>query len=97
MRYVGFLILGLAVLLSGCGQTTQENHYRQISQEQAKEMMDTQNVIIRDVREQDEYESGHILGSQLLPVNAITEPTAGAIIPEKDSVVFGILPKRKSQ
>ena len=30
-------------------------------------MMDTQEVIILDVREQDEYDSGHIPGAVLLP------------------------------
>lgn len=88
MRYIGLLIFSVAMLLSGCGETTQENHYQQISQEQAKEMMDTQEVIILDVREQDEYERGHIPNAQLLPVNLITETTAGDIIPEKDSVVL---------
>lgn len=88
MRYIGLLIFSVAMLLSGCGETTQENHYQQISQEQAKEMMDTQEVIILDVREQDEYERGHIPNAQLLPVNLITETTAGDIIPEKDSIVL---------
>ena len=40
-------------------------------QEEAKEMMDTQEVIILDVREQDEYDSGHIPGAVLLPVGSI--------------------------
>lgn len=88
MRYIGLLIFSVAMLLSGCGETTQENHYQQISQEQAKEMMDTQEVIILDVREQDEYERGHIPNAQLLPVNLITETTASDIIPEKDSIVL---------
>lgn len=88
MRYIGLLIFSVAMLLSECGETTQENHYQQISQEQAKEMMDTQEVIILDVREQDEYERGHIPNAQLLPVNLITETTASDIIPEKDSIVL---------
>ena len=41
--------------------------HQQITQEEAKEMMDTQEVIILDVREQDEYDSGHIPGAVLLP------------------------------
>ena len=51
-------------------------------------MMDTSDVIILDVREQDEYDSGHIPGAVLLPVGTISEDTAAAIIPEKDSVVL---------
>jgi len=65
-----------------------ENTYTQISQEAAKEMMDTQDVIILDVRETDEYNAGHIVNAVLLPVGTITEASASAVIPEKDSVVL---------
>lgn len=51
-------------------------------------MMDTQEVIVVDVREQDEYDSGHIPGAVLLPVGTINEETASAVIPEKDSAVL---------
>jgi len=65
-----------------------ENTYTQISQETAKEMMDTRNVIILDVRELDEYNAGHIVDAVLLPVGTITEESASTVIPEKDSVVL---------
>ena len=82
----------LLLLLTGCGGTasnaSSENDYQQISQEEAKEMMDTQDVIILDVREQDEYDSGHIPGAVLLPVGPIDEETAAEVIPEKDSTVL---------
>ena len=51
-------------------------------------MMDTQEVIVLDVREQDEYDSGHIPGAVLLPVGTINEETASAVIPEKDDTVL---------
>ena len=82
----------LLLLLTGCGGTasnaSSENDYQQISQEEAKEMMDTQEVIILDVREQDEYDSGHIPGAVLLPVGTIDKETAAEVIPEKDSTVL---------
>ena len=82
----------LLLLLTGCGGTasnsSSENDYQQISQEEAKEMMDTQDVIILDVREQDEYDSGHIPGAVLLPVGTIDETTAAEVIPEMDSTVL---------
>ena len=59
-----------------------------LTQEEAKEMMDAQEVIILDVREQDEYDSGHIPGAVLLPVGSIDEDTAAEVIPEKDSTVL---------
>ena len=65
-----------------------ENSYQQITQEAAKEMMDTQEVVILDVREQHEYDSGHVPGAVLLPVGTITEDTAAAVIDELDTVVL---------
>ena len=81
------MVLAL-LLLAGCGGSGDDTSYRQIDQETAKEMMDTQEVIILDVREQDEYDSGHIPGAVLLPVGTIDEDTAAAVIPEKDSTVL---------
>ena len=46
------------LLLTGCGGNSADG-YQQITQEEAKEMMDAQEVIILDVREQDEYDSGY--------------------------------------
>ena len=65
-----------------------ENSYQQITQEVAKEMMDTQEVVILDVREQHEYDSGHIPDAVLLPVGTIKEDTAAAVIDDLDTVVL---------
>ena len=65
-----------------------ENTYHQITQEAAKDMMDTQKAIVLDVRERDEFNAGHIPGAVLLPVGTITKDTAAAVIPELDSVVL---------
>ena len=75
------------LLLTGCSGNSADG-YQQITQEEAKEMMDTQEVIILDVREQDEYDSGHIPGAVLLPVGTIDEDTAAEVIPEKDSTCW---------
>ena len=82
------LLLAFLLVLSGCGQAPADSSYQQISQERAKEMMDTQQVLVLDVREQAEYDSGHIPGALLLPVGTIEEDTAAAVIPEKDTVVL---------
>ena len=76
------------LLLAGCGGDEKETSYQQISQEEAKEMMDAQEVVILDVLEQDEYDSGHIPNAVLLPVGTIDEDAAAAVIPEKDSTVL---------
>ena len=82
------LLIG-ALLLSGCGESKSSSAgYQQISQQDAKQMMDEQEVILLDVREQDEFDSGHIPGAVLLPVGTIDEESAAAVIPEKDSTVL---------
>ena len=87
MKRMISLLLAL-LLLAGCSGNSADGAYQQITQEEAKEMMDTQEVIILDVREQDEYDSGHIPGAVLLPVDSIDETTAAEVIPEKDSAVL---------
>ena len=88
MKRIAILLSSLLLLLTGCGGNATDGSYEQITQEAAKEMMDTQEVIVLDVREQSEYDSGHIPGAVLLPVGSIDEETATAVIPEKDSTVL---------
>ena len=88
MKRIFPLMLTMLLVLTGCGGTAAENTYQQITQEEAKNMMDTQEAIVLDVREQDEFDAGHIPGAVLLPVGTITKDTAAAVIPELDSVVL---------
>lgn len=80
-------ILASAMAMTACGAASSDA-YQHISQEKAKEMMDTQEVLILDVREQDEYDGGHIPSAVLLPVGTIDEDTAAEVIREKDSTVL---------
>ena len=89
MKRIFSLILAMLLVLTACGGTaTMKNTYQQITQQEAKVMMDTQDVIILDVREQSEYDAGHISGAILLSVGIITKKSAAAVIPELDSVVL---------
>ena len=88
MKRIFPLMLAMLLILTGCGGTAAENTYQQITQEEAKNMMDTQEAIVLDVREQDEFDAGHIPGAVLLPVGTITKDTAAVVIPELDSVVL---------
>ena len=61
--------------------------YQQISPQEAKEIMDTEeNVIILDVRTQEEYDSGHIKNAVCLPNEEISgEPE---ILPDKTQKIL---------
>lgn len=85
--FTALLTLGLA----GCGTSAQEKEpgYQQITAQEAKTMMDVgAGTIVLDVREQEEYDQGHIPGAVLLPVGEITQESASAAVPEKDTVVL---------
>ena len=83
------LVILLLLCLTGCGgNPNMANGYQQITPKEAKEMMNAQDVLILDVREQYEYDSGYISGAVLLPVGTITVESASAVIPAKDTVVL---------
>ena len=88
MKRILLLLFSLLLLLAGCSGNTADSSYQQITQEEAKEMMDTQDVVILDVREQNEYDGGHIPGAVLLPVGTIDEAAAAEVLPDKDSTVL---------
>ena len=75
------LLLAAVPMLTGCFQKIDGDgmvykSYRQISQEEAKEMMkEDDGHIVVDVRREDEFRSGHIPGAVLIPNESIgTEP-----------------------
>ena len=90
------ILLLLAICLCGCSpaaENTEEETetmavYTQISPEEAKEMMDEQEVLILDVREENEYKGGHVPGAKLLVLDSINEETAAAVIPAKDTTTL---------
>ena len=62
--------------------------YQQITPEEAKKIMDSgEEYIILDVREQDEYDSGHIPGAILIPYTEI-ENKAIEMLPDKDAQIL---------
>ena len=78
----------LIVLLVAVFFTRRTAGYRSISQQEAKAMLDKGGVVLLDVREQDEYDSGHIKGAVLLPLGTITANTAAMAIENKDTPVL---------
>ena len=69
-----FILAALAALsLTGCTKdNATDKGFVSISAQEAKDLMDTQeNYIILDVREQYEYDEGHIPGAMLIPLGSV--------------------------
>ena len=90
MKKLIFLLL-VVMMLTACGQNTKNGQgevYVNITAEEAKEIMDSEKgYIILDVREQDEYDAGHILGAILIPYTQIEEK-ANEVLPDKDQLIL---------
>ena len=87
-----WIIFLLAVMmLTACGRSdkqTQGAGYMNITAEDAKQIMDSEEgYIILDVREQDEYDAGHIPGAILIPYTQIEEK-ADEMLPDKDQLIL---------
>lgn len=87
-----WIVLLLAVLLlTACGQEKekpQEAVYLNITAEEAKEIMDSQEgYIILDVRTQEEYDQGNIPGAIVIPYEEIAE-RAAEVLPDRDRLIL---------
>ena len=79
------LLLALVLLLTACAQAAS---YEQITQEEAKQIMDTTNgYILLDTRTREEYDQSHILGALLIPHTEIAE-RAEEELPDKDQLIL---------
>ena len=79
------LLLALVLLLTACAQAAS---YEQITQEEAKQIMDTTNgYILLDTRTQEEYDQSHIPGALLIPHTEIAD-RAEEELPDKDQVIL---------
>ena len=85
------LILLAVMILTACGQDKENDQgavYVNITAEEAKQIMDTEEgYIILDVREQDEYDAGHIPGAILIPYTEIEEK-AEDVLTDKDQLIL---------
>ena len=90
-RYVALIlsIFSLVAISSCDGEpTTNPISYEQITGEQAKALMDTeQDYVIIDARTQFEYDEGHIPGAILIPEYEIAE-RAERELPNKDQLIL---------
>ena len=85
------LLIFTMLLLTACGQqneVTQEAVYMNITAQEAKELMDTQEgYIILDTRTQEEYDQGHIPGAILIPYDEVLEKAEG-ILTDKNQLIL---------
>ena len=79
------------LLLTACGQQneeTQEANSMNITAQEAKEIMDTQEgYVILDTRTQEEYDQGHIPGAVLLPYDEVLQK-AESILTDKNQLIL---------
>ena len=87
------ILLMMALLLTGCTAPApkpvpEANTYRQITMQEAVEMMEKEeNYIILDVRTHEEFAAGHIPGAIVVPNETIgTEEIAQ--LPDKDQLIM---------
>ena len=93
---VTILLIGV---FSGCGNknietnkevstAVKEASFSNITPAEAKKRLDSEkNIILLDVRTEEEYKTGHIKGSILIPVDNLKEE-AGKILKDKEVPIF---------
>lgn len=80
-------VTAVKILFSSPNPTQSKAEYRRITAEEAKIMIDEGNVVILDVREQYEYDEGHIENAVLLPYTEIGEKAA-TMLPSKEATIL---------
>ena len=90
MKKLVFLLLAV-MLLTACGQDKENDQgavYMNITAEEAKQIMDTEDgYIILDVRTQEEYDQGHIPGAILIPDTEI-KAKAEDVLTDKEQMIL---------
>jgi rhodanese-related sulfurtransferase len=90
MKKLVFLLLAV-MMLTACNQAKENDQgavYVNITAEEAKQIMDSQEGYrILDVREQEEYDAGHIPGAILIPYTQIKEK-ANEMLPDKNQLIL---------
>ena len=65
----------------------EQAEYIKLTPEEAKEMIDNEDVIILDVRTEEEFRQGHIEGAILIPDYDL-DKLAGEKLPDKDATIL---------
>ena len=85
------ILLLVVMLFTACGQVKENNQevtYMNITAEEAKQIMDSEEgYIILDVRAQEEYDESHIPGAILIPHTEI-DARAEEVLTDKDQLIL---------
>ncbi|MBR5239246.1 MAG: rhodanese-like domain-containing protein [Clostridia bacterium] len=90
--WIAIFCIAITACTNHTGDTVNEQGesimYEQITPQKAKELMETESdYIILDVREQDEFDGGHIPGAILIPYTQINAK-AEAMLPDPDQLIL---------
>lgn len=92
-KLMGVMVALLSLLaLAGCSgannRVEKQASYEQISAEEAKNIMDSENgYILIDARTQEEYDAGHISGAILIPEYEIKDK-AEEVLEDKEQLIL---------
>lgn len=95
MRKYFFIILILVICVMtmyGC----ENKAYTAISAAEGKQMLESGEAMLVDVREQSEYDEGHISGAVLLPLGQIESRAAEMLVDKKAKIIVYCRSGRRS-
>ena len=90
MKRIALVLFMLFMMIpfASCQSKDSNSSYEQITQSEAKRIMDSEEgYIILDVRTEEEFAEGHIAGAILIPNDEISE-TAEKILTDKDQLIL---------
>lgn len=67
MKKISFFLLLIILVLTACGNTG----YKNVSTEDAKQLIDNNEIVVLDVRTPDEFQGGHIPNATLIPLQEL--------------------------
>lgn len=93
MKKLLIILLIMTLIITGCGSmvknesNTKVAEYKRISAQEAKAVIDSEDVIILDVRTKEEHITGHIENSVLLPVTDIAKKAEELLVDKNAKIL----------
>lgn len=79
-----FYLLIASIVLSGCSKPI----YEQITADEAYKIINEKNTIILDVREDNEYNQGHLKNAINIPFDEITDRFISEVTSDKEQIII---------